>query len=86
MLSRKRERIYCATIKDFIYLKVDTAGRKYWLLRFGEAGKEHQISLGVYPDVSLNEARKKRDDLHAARGKLMSARPDKKNFQETACE
>ena len=71
-----------------LYLKVDTAGRKYWLLRYWESGRERQLSLGVYPDVSLNEARKKRDELHAARarGELISVRPDKipVNFLEAA--
>ena len=48
-------------------LKVDIAGQKYWLLRYWEEGKERQISLGVYPDVNLNEARKKRDELQNLR-------------------
>ena len=53
-------------IVDFT-LKVDIAGQKYWLLRYWEEGKERQISLGVYPDVNLNEARKKRDELQNLR-------------------
>lgn len=36
-------------------------GRKYWRLRYWIAGKEKSLSLGVYPDVSLEEARARRD-------------------------
>ena len=83
-----QERTYLLRDDKGLYLKVDTAGRKYWLLRYWESGRERQLSLGVYPDVSLNEARKKRDELHAARsrGELISVRPDKipVNFLEAA--
>ena len=62
-----QEKTYLLRDDNGLYLKVDTAGRKYWLLRYWENGKEHQISLGVYPDVNLNEARKKRDELQNLR-------------------
>lgn len=34
-------------------------GSKYWQLRYRFAGKEKTLSLGVYPDVTLKEARVK---------------------------
>jgi len=36
-------------------------GRKYWRLRYWVAGKEKSLSLGVYPEVSLRQARTRRD-------------------------
>ena len=82
MLNKKQvkgavpqERTYLLRDDKGLYLKVDTAGRKYWLLRYWESGRERQLSLGVYPDVSLNEARKKRDELHAARARRADFRP-----------
>jgi integrase len=36
-------------------------GRKYWRLRYWVGGKEKSLSLGVYPDVPLKEARARRD-------------------------
>ena len=62
-----------------LYLRVDPSGRKYWILRYHENERKRQLSLGVYPDVSLKDARTKRDELHAARarGELISIRPDK---------
>lgn len=49
-----------------LYLLVRKSG-KYWKLKYRFAGKEQKLSLGVYPDVSLKEARQKRD---AARDQL----------------
>ena len=48
---------------DGLYLWVYLDGRKYWRLRYWQAGKEKSLSLGVYPIVSLSDARKKRDEL-----------------------
>lgn len=44
-----------------LYLWVRADGSKYWRLRYWLAGKEKSLSLGVYPTVSLKEARAKRD-------------------------
>lgn len=44
-----------------LYLEVAPTGGKWWRLKYRFAGKEKRISLGVYPDVSLKEAREKRD-------------------------
>ncbi|MYL82543.1 integrase arm-type DNA-binding domain-containing protein [Desulfovibrio aerotolerans] len=55
-----------AAIKLFdgggLYLEVATAGGKWWRLKYRLGGKEKKISLGVYPDVSLKDARERRDD------------------------
>jgi len=44
-----------------MFLLVNKSG-KYWKLKYRHAGKEKKLALGVYPDVSLKEARAKRDD------------------------
>jgi integrase len=48
-----------------LYLWVHADGSKYWRLRYWLAGKEKALSLGVYPVVTLKEARKRRDDERA---------------------
>ncbi len=48
---------------DGLYLWVYLDGRKYWRLRYWQADKEKSLSLGVYPKVTLSDARKKRDEL-----------------------
>ena len=44
-----------------MYLEVTAAGGKYWRMKYRHVGKEKRLALGVYPAVSLAEARKKRD-------------------------
>jgi integrase len=45
-----------------LYLEISPAGGKWWRLKYRVAGKEKRLSLGVYPDVGLSEARKRRDE------------------------
>ena len=40
---------------------VAPAGGKWWRLKYRFGGKEKLLSLGTYPDVSLKDAREKRD-------------------------
>lgn len=50
-----------------MFLLVTPAGQRYWRLKYRVNGKEKLLALGVYPDVSLAVARRKRDE---AREKL----------------
>lgn len=45
-----------------LYLEISPAGGKWWRLRYWIGGKENRLSLGVYPDVSLKDARERRDE------------------------
>ena len=45
-----------------MYLEVAPAGGKWWRLKYRFQGKEKLISLGVYPDVGLKEARSRREE------------------------
>ena len=44
-----------------LFLLVTPAGGKWWRLKYRFGGKEKQISFGVYPDVSLEDARNRKD-------------------------
>lgn len=44
-----------------LYLLVLPNGARYWRLKYRYAGKEKLLALGVYSDVSLADARDKRD-------------------------
>ena len=48
-----------------MYLEIAKSGGKWWRLKYRYAGKERRLSLGVYPKVSLDEARSKRAILRA---------------------
>ena len=43
-----------------LYLLVNPNGKRYWGLKYRVAGKEKLRAPGVYPDVTLAEARSKR--------------------------
>ena len=44
-----------------MYLELTAAGGKYWRMKYRHGGKEKRLALGVYPAVSLAQARKDRD-------------------------
>ena len=44
-----------------MYLQVSPAGSKRWFLKYRVGGKEKQLALGSYPDMSLKSARLARD-------------------------
>lgn len=51
-----------------LFLLVTPNGSKWWRFKYRVDGKEKLLSLGTYPDVSLKEAREKRDDARRLRG------------------
>lgn len=53
-------------VEKGMYLEVTQAGGKYWRLKFRHGGKEKRLALGVYPDISLAQARKARDQAREA--------------------
>lgn len=48
-----------------MYIEVRPNGSKYWRLKYRFVGKEKRLALGVYPSVSLPEARMRRDTYRA---------------------
>ncbi|WHZ12968.1 MAG: Integrase [Burkholderiaceae bacterium] len=44
-----------------LYLEITAAGGRYWRQKYRFGGKEKRLAFGVYPDVSLAQARKARD-------------------------
>ncbi|HUX64299.1 tyrosine-type recombinase/integrase [Sulfuricella sp.] len=52
-----------------LYLLVQPNGAKYWRLDYRFSGKRKTLAVGVYPDVSLLDARERRDEAR----KLLAA-------------
>lgn len=55
------EKPYKVADASGLYVQVRPTGSKLWRLKYRFAGKEKQLALGAYPEVSLAEARKRRD-------------------------
>ncbi len=45
-----------------LYLQITASGRKYWRFKYRFNNKEKLLSIGVYPAISLKEAREKREE------------------------
>lgn len=61
--AKGKERPYKISDSGGLYLFVQPTGRRYWRLAYRWAGKQQTMALGIFPDVSLADARAKRDDV-----------------------
>ena len=60
--AKGQEKPYKMADGGGLHLYVSPAGGKLWRFRYEFSGKEKLLSIGPYPDISLLEARAKRDD------------------------
>ena len=60
--ARPREKAYKLSDGGGLFLLVKPNGSKLWQQKYRFLGKERLLSHGQYPDVSLAQARQKRDD------------------------
>lgn len=60
--SKPKEKAYKVADEKGLFLFITPNGSKYWRCKYRFGGKEKLLALGVYPDVSLAEARDKRDE------------------------
>lgn len=68
MLTDVKARKAAAAEKDYkladergLFLQVRPNGTKLWRMKYRFAGKEKLLSFDAYPEVSLGEARERRD-------------------------
>jgi Arm DNA-binding domain len=52
-----------------MYLLVTPDGARYWRIDYRFAGKRRTLALGIYPSVSLSNARSRREDARALMAK-----------------
>jgi integrase len=62
-----------------MYLEVMPNGSKYWRLKYRYGGKEKRLALGVYPAITLADARSRRDDAR----KLLANEVDPGEVKQT---
>ena len=63
--AKPADKDYKLTDAHGLYLLVKTSGSKYWQLKYRFGGKERKLSIGVYPAVSLAQARSKREEARS---------------------
>jgi integrase len=64
--AKAKTKPYKLSDGEGLFLLVTPAGRKYWRLKYHFAGKEKLLALGVYPEVSLADARERRTQARKA--------------------
>ncbi|WP_434635915.1 tyrosine-type recombinase/integrase [Klebsiella sp. I138] len=85
--SRPKDKPYKLSDGGGLYLLVNPNGSRYWRLKYRIAGKEKLLALGVYPDITLAEARQKRADAKkvlAAGGDPGQEKQEEKQAKEQA--
>lgn len=70
--AKPKEKPYKLADGGGLYLYVRTDGARYWRLKYYFLSKEKLLALGVYPIVTLADAREKRDQAK----KLLAAGKD----------
>lgn len=60
--AKPEDKAYKLTDGDGMVLLVHPNGSKYWRLRYRFDGKEKMLALGIYPEVTLADARARRDE------------------------
>ena len=75
---------YALHDNDGLSLYVTARGGKSWHFRFSWAGKQPRISLGTYPEISLREARERRDECRALVAKDIDPRMHRRTQRAAA--
>ncbi|MDX9822980.1 MAG: integrase arm-type DNA-binding domain-containing protein [Syntrophales bacterium] len=60
--AKPREKAYKLSDGDGLYLLVTEKGQKWWRFRYRFDGREKLLSMGTYPEISLADARARRDE------------------------
>ena len=60
--TQPAEKDYKLSDEKGMFLHVTKSGARYWRLKYRYQGKEKLLALGVYPEISLKQARQRRDE------------------------
>ncbi|MBB5708334.1 Arm DNA-binding domain-containing protein [Sphingopyxis panaciterrulae] len=63
--AKPRDKAYKLTDSHRLYLLVKPNGGKLWRWNYAYGGKQKSMNFGIYPMVSLVQARAKRDEARA---------------------
>lgn len=69
--SKPKEKPYKVYDEKGLFIQITPNGGKWWRFKYRIWGKEKLISFGTYPEVSLSDARSRRDEAR----KLLSQNP-----------
>jgi integrase len=82
--AKPKESPYKLADEKGLYLLVKPEGARYWRLKYRHVGKENGLALGVYPEVSLAEAREARDEARKLLKRGIDPSADRKERRRAA--
>ncbi len=60
--AKPKDKPYKLTDEQGMYLLIQPSGKRHWRFQYRFAGKINTLSFGAYPEISLVDARQKRED------------------------
>jgi integrase len=84
--AKSKDKLYRLVDSRGLYLEVAPNGSKRWRFRFRFDDKAQMISLGLYPEVSLQEARDKQYEVRSLLSKGINPSNKRKQEKETRRE
>lgn len=82
--AKSKEKAFKLSDGGGLYLEVLPTGGKSWRFKYVFAGKEKRLVFGLWPDVSLKQARQRRDEARSLVAEGID--PGEKRKQEKAEE
>ena len=76
---------YTLSDGDGLSLFVTANGGKSWYLRFTWMSKQARISLGIYPEISLKQARDQRIEAHSLVARSVDPRVYRRQARPIGC-
>ncbi|HBS0236116.1 TPA: tyrosine-type recombinase/integrase [Klebsiella aerogenes] len=77
--AKPTDKQYKLTDGNGMHLLVHPNGSRYWRLQYRYGGKQKMLALGVYPEVSLADARARRDEARKLLANSIDPGDKKKN-------
>ncbi len=84
--AKAKEKKYKLYDGQGLFLLVTLTGSKLWRLKFRFEGKEKEYAIGSYPEITLLEARRKRDELRSLIAKGINPIDEKKKIKQIVTE
>ncbi|WP_129127652.1 tyrosine-type recombinase/integrase [Geomonas oryzae] len=84
--AQPKEKAYKMADSLGLYLQVTKSGGKWWRFKYLFEGKEKLLSFGVYPDISLSDARERRQEARALVAKGIDPSGERKKVREIKAE
>jgi integrase len=82
--AKPKEKAYKLSDGGGMYLLVMPNGARYWRLDYRFAGKRRTLAIGVYPLMSLSNARARREDARACLARSVDPSLEKRQTQRAA--